>query len=251
MSQLQRDRHDQVTLVTLNRPEKRNALSNAMLEALVDAVDDAASDGETRVLVIAGAGSAWCAGVDLDELASGIRTDRAELAAARLRGFPKPTVAAIHGACVTGGLELALACDLRLATPEARFADTHSRVGAHPGWGMTVTLPRAVGISLANDMAFTGDYIDAEAALRCGLVSRVLPQEGFLDAVLAIASGIAAADPRLVASLKALANDLHFAAGYAREAEARRLYKESTNAGAIAQRRAEVIERGRSQLRSK
>jgi enoyl-CoA hydratase len=116
---------------------------------------------------------------------------------------------------------------------------------------MAVALPRAVGISLANDMALTGDYIDVDTALRSGLVSRVLPQEGFLDAVLAMASGIAAADPRLVASLKALANDPHSASGYAREAEARRIFKESTNAGAVAQRRAEVIERGHRQLRSK
>jgi enoyl-CoA hydratase len=187
---------DRVGWVTIDRPERRNALSLAArlaLEAICTAVDD---DDAVDVLVLAAVGPVFCAGADLIEIRelgdALVSTDPG----AALRSVGKPVIAAVGGACVTGGLELALSCDLIVASTAARFRDTHARIGVLPRWGMSALLPRAVGIAKAKEMTLTGAFVDADEALRIGLVSRVVAPAELDATVAALAAEIAACDPR-------------------------------------------------------
>ena len=180
-SELLVDRDGHVVGLTLNRPAKRNALSASLAGALRRALAELADDDSVRAVVIFGAGPTWCAGVDLEPFQSG---DRAAAAAVddpglanTLRTMPQPCIAAINGGCITGGLELALSCDVRIATPDAFFADTHTLLGLTPVWGMTELLVRAVGDSRAREMSFTGNRVDAATALKIGLVSHLVPAD--------------------------------------------------------------------------
>jgi enoyl-CoA hydratase len=178
--------HDHVATLTLNRPAARNALNGELRDALWDAVTEAAADDAVDVIVLTGSDPAFCAGIDLKELppegaptTSGTRRGPDGL----FRFLPatdKPIIGAINGACVTGGLEVALQCTFLLASDRARFADTHGRVGVLPGGGMTVLLPQAVGLRKAIELSLTGNPIDAQEALRLGLVNAVVPHEKLL-----------------------------------------------------------------------
>jgi enoyl-CoA hydratase len=167
-----------VATLTLNRPEAMNALSHELRQALTRGFRELAQDEAVRVVILTGAGKSFCAGLDLKELGSrdgqplGAFTD-AEMMAA-IRGFPGPVIGAVNGFAITGGFELALACDLLIASQEARFADTHARVGILPGWGLSQKLPRLIGIGRAKELSFTGNFIGAEQALAWGLVNRVV-----------------------------------------------------------------------------
>lgn len=167
---------DDVTFVTLDRPDRRNALTPDALDALETAVESA----DTSTLCLRGAGSAFCAGADLSVVA-GLDGEDAEAFARHgqrvanaIESTPSTVVAAIDGAARGGGVELALACDLRFATPRATFAETGVRLGLFGAWGGTHRLPRVVGLGDALDLALSGRTLDADDALRVGLVSRVV-----------------------------------------------------------------------------
>lgn len=192
-----------VAVVTLNRPAKYNALTPELLEQLRDAFDQLRQDAELRAVVLTGADPAFCAGIDLGELSKDAsRFGPGSLSS--LESLSVPLIGAINGVAVTGGLELALTCDLRIASDRARFADTHARVGVLPLWGLIARLPAAVGQSWARQMSFTGNFVDAEAALRIGLVNEVVPHDELLDRAVRLATDITTADPSSVQGIKGL-----------------------------------------------
>jgi enoyl-CoA hydratase/carnithine racemase len=186
------DRRDPVALLTLNRPDKHNALSLDLLRRLRAAVEDLGAAAEVRAIVLRGGERAFSTGMDLEELASrtAIADTRQALEVfgdtnAAIERCPKPVIAAIAGFCVTGGLELALACDLRIAADNARFGITSARIGTVAGAGGTQRLPRLVGPAHAKDLLFSAEPIDAAEALRIGLVSQVVPLGQEVEAALA------------------------------------------------------------------
>ena len=197
-------RDDGVVLLALDNPDQRNAMSEEMTESWVAAVDELAADRGVRAVVVTGSGSAFCSGGDTSWIASEpdatvdeLRTRmiafyRAWLSVRRLE---VPTLAAVNGPAVGAGLCLALACDLRYAAQGARLGVPFVRLGMHAGMAATYLLPNVVGEAHARDLLLTGRMVDAEEALRLGLVSRVLPAETFLDDVLEVAAGIAATAP--------------------------------------------------------
>ncbi len=197
---------DDIATVTLDRPEELNALSGTMRDDLHQAI--AKSLGRARVLVITGAGKAFCSGGDVKVMTELRR--RGDTEALRqlmesgrrvvelLRELPLPTVAAINGVAAGAGLSLALACDLRIASSDARLGATFSRVGLHPDWGGSFFLPRLVGTGMACEMIFTGRMLSAEEALRVGLVNRVVEDDEFPDRVLELARELVAAPPQAV-----------------------------------------------------
>ncbi|NND74999.1 MAG: enoyl-CoA hydratase [Ilumatobacter sp.] len=192
------DISDRIATVTLNRPDARNALSGEVLRRLPALLHEAEADDGVDVIVLTGADPAFCAGLDLKELgASGSDLDvttEANRSHDGVRGpFPKltkPLIGAINGVAVTGGLELALNCDFLIASERAAFGDTHARVGVMPGWGLTVLLPRAVGVRRAREMSFTGNFMLADEALARGLVNHVVAHDDLLPFTRRIASDI-------------------------------------------------------------
>ena len=186
---------DGVTTLTLNRPEKLNALNPAVFAELRAHLDAIAEDEGVRCVVLTGAGRAFCAGHDLDAIASEHPAPSPHFEPETidaLERLPQPTIARIHGHCYTGGLELALACDLLVADETARLGDTHGQWGLVPVWGMSVRLPERVGLSTAKELMFTSRRIDGAEAAEIGLLDRCVP-EGELDAVVgALAAEIAA-----------------------------------------------------------
>jgi enoyl-CoA hydratase len=240
-----------VATVTLNRPEKRNALSGELLSELRRTLEELDTREDVRAIVLTGADPAFCAGLDLTELGqSGTSLGRSASGRA-VPDLTKPLIGAINGVAVTGGLELALACDFLVASERARFADTHARMGIMRGWGLTVDLPAAVGIRRAVQMSATGNYIDAHTALQWGLVNHVVPHGELLAFAQALAADAASSDQaamqRILATYKegSLVTD-----GEAREIE-QRVHRDWHAAGIdaahVSQRRDAVIARGRSQ----
>src|SRR5215469_980970 len=180
MTEVLLDVTGQVATVTLNRPDRRNAISSALLTSLRDLLAEIDSRPDVRAIVLTGADPAFCAGLDLTELAQpgsrlGSRTNKNAVP-----DLATPLIGAINGAAVTGGLELALACDFLIASERATFADTHARVGVMPGGGLTVRLPELVGVNRARQMSFTGDFVGAAQALEWGLVNEVVPHSELL-----------------------------------------------------------------------
>lgn len=195
---------DRVAVVTLDRPEARNALNAELLRALPEAMARVDADDAVDVIVLTGADPAFCAGIDLKELQAGGNDFFRHGGVGR--PWPrtmKPVIGAINGPAATGGLEIALHCDFLVASDRARFADTHARVGLLPGWGMSVLLPQAVGARKAREMSFTGRWLPADEALLFGLVNQVVPHEELLPTALRIAREIADNDPRAVRALLA------------------------------------------------
>ena len=190
---------DRVRILTLNRPNARNALSTALRGQLFPALAAAENDDDVDVVILTGADPAFCAGVDLKELGSGEIPDLSPAWPA----MTKPVIGAINGVAVTGGFELALCCDMLIASENARFADTHARVGLLPSWGMSVRLPQAVGRGLAYQMSLTGDYLNADDALRVGLVTEVVLHDQLLDAARAVAASIVGNNQAAVRALLA------------------------------------------------
>ena len=214
MSVIEVHQQDGVALVTLNRPEAHNALNRALSEAITTTFAELAMADSVRAIVLTGAGRAFCAGVDLkaltDEpelLSSGLGLGPESPIVVALEQCPQPIIGAVNGAAVTGGFELALACDYLFASEQARFADTHARVGVLPGWGLSQKLSRIIGVNRAREMSLTGNFIDAQRAEAWGLVNRVCASESLLDEALASAAQIADGDPKAVCALKSLMND--------------------------------------------
>lgn len=187
---------DGIRLIIFNRPAARNALSNAMKQGFVAALGAADEDDAVKVVVVTGAGKCFSAGADIKELRAGAKPVRPHPAEA-LRAFGKPVIAAVDGACATGALELALSCSFILASAEARFADTHAKVGLIAGWGMSALLPRAIGRRRANQIMSTGEFVDAARAYAWGLVNEVVEGD-VTERALAVAALIAANPARSV-----------------------------------------------------
>ncbi len=197
--------------VTLNRPHKLNTLSIALRLELAKCVDELDADPAVRVLIVTGAGRAFSAGLDLDEWTDGGSAPAAAAwehdAVAALLRFRGPVVGAVNGLAITGGLELALACDVLVASSEAQFADTHVTVGLLPGWGGSARMVQRVGLHRAKELAFTGRFLGADEALDWGLVNRVVPPEGMMDEAQAIARQMLAAVPAGLIAYKRLLDD--------------------------------------------
>lgn len=195
---------DGVAVLTLDNPDQRNAMSDAMTDSWVEAVDALAADRSVRAVVVTGAGSAFCSGGNTSWIASEpdatvdhLRTRMIAFYRAWLsiRRLEVPTIAAVNGPAIGAGLCLALACDLRYAAAGARLGAPFVRLGMHAGMAGTYLLPNVVGEAHARDLLLTGRVVDADEALRLGLVSRVIEPESFLDEVLATAGGIASTAP--------------------------------------------------------
>lgn len=190
-----RDDADGVATLTLNRPDKLNALTPAVFGELRSHLDTLGGDDSVRCVVLTGAGRSFCAGHDLGAISSGERAPSRHFepeTVDALERLPKPTIAKIHGHCFTGGLELALACDLLIAAATAQLGDTHGQWGLVPIWGMSVRLPARVGVSRAKELMFTSRRISGEEAAEIGLVDRAVPDEDLDAAVTALAHEIAA-----------------------------------------------------------
>jgi enoyl-CoA hydratase len=242
------DTTDRVRTLTLNRPKARNALSSELRGQLFPALAAAEDDDDVDVVILSGADPAFCAGVDLKELGSGALPDLSPA----WPSMTKPVIGAINGVAVTGGFELALCCDILIASENARFADTHARVGLLPTWGMSVRLPQAVGRGLAYRMSLTGDYLNAHDALRVGLVTEVVMHHQLLDAARAVAASIVGNSQAAVRALLASYHRID----EAQTRESFRIELESaaewtrTHASSadIAANRAAVMKRGRAQI---
>ena len=191
-SHLRIDRRGAVAIVTIDRPASKNALHAPLRRALCGAMADADADDTVRAVVLTAVDPVFSAGVDFKQL------DRAESPlelnpAAAVRAVRKPVICAVNGACVSGALEIALSCSFIIASDQARFADTHARLGVTPTWGLTALLPRAVGVRPARQMSITGAFLDAAGALRLGLVNEVVPHDQLLSVALGIADRVPAA----------------------------------------------------------
>ncbi len=199
-----------VATLTLNRPEKLNAITPALMVDLRGHLDQIAGDESVRCVILTGAGRSFCAGHDLSAIAS------AEHAPSRhyepetidaLENLPQPTIAKIHGHCFTGGLELALGCDLLVASESAKLGDTHGQWGLAPIWGMSVRLPERIGPSRAKELMFTSRRITGAEAAALGLVDRACPDDDLDDVVSALAGEIAENSPGTNRIDKALVRD--------------------------------------------
>lgn len=241
-------------VLTLNRPQAMNALSRTLRDDLAAAIDDLRNDCQMRVLVLTGAGRAFCAGLDLKEIGSrpaggaALRPGETADPCASLRRFPGPVIGAINGPAVTGGFELALACDLLLASTNACFADTHARVGLLPGWGLSQRLSRAVGIRRAKELSLTGHFLDAETAAAWGLVNRVVTPDELLPAARRLAEDMLSMVPEMLFAYKRLIDEgfaSTMADGLRLEAARSKAWNANVPASVIEERRGEIIARGR------
>jgi enoyl-CoA hydratase len=207
------ERQDQILVLTLNRPEKRNALSSELLSLLEQGLE-AASEEELRAVVLTGAGDkSFSAGIDLgllfDHLSSNPNGEkirktqrRLQQLISRLEELEKPTIAAIEGSCVGGGLELALGCDLRVASREAKFGFPEARIGMFPDLGGVSRFPRLVGATVAKEWIFTGRQYPAERALELGLLNEIVPPGEAKSRALALAGELARSGPLAIAWAK-------------------------------------------------
>lgn len=262
------ERHGAVEVVILDRPDARNALTGAMIAALADALVAADAAPEVRAVVLTGRDPAFCAGLDLTDLArtydevadaprpsaegdGGARPGAALIQRGLMPAVSTPVLGAVNGPAVTGGLELALGCDFLIASERATFADTHARVGVMPAGGMTLRLPQLIGVNRARQMSLTGNFVDAATACAWGLVNEVVPHDELLPRTLALAGAIAECDPGAVTELRAMYEALAHRGdpdAYVEEARwSRRWMRERFDPATLQARRAAIIERGSSQ----
>ena len=257
MAVLRTDIADGIAVVTLDRPDRRNALNGELTAALRQGMAEADADDDVSVIVLTGADPAFCAGVDLKELSTETSGRRFVPGTPAEPGRPwertvKPVIGAINGAAITGGFELALQCDFLVASERAVFADTHARVGILPGWGLTVLLPQAVGVRRAKELSLTGNFLSATDALGWGLVNHVVPHDELLPFCRKLAAEIAGYDQEPVRAIleeyeRTTATTV--AEGLRIEAEvAAEWNRRPSAAGGVADRRDAIIERGRRQL---
>lgn len=250
------DQAEGIALVTLNRPEAMNALSRALRSDLCAVMTKVDADDDVAVVILTGAGPrAFSAGLDLKELGAGAATPSAggganENLVRAVEGCRKPVIGAINGVAVAGGFELALACDILIASATARFADTHARVGLLPGWGLSQKLSRTIGIYRARELSFSGNFLDARTAEAWGLVNRVVEPEDLLTVARSLAADIATADRKLVPAYKQLINEGYersFGEALVWERDVARARNSGRDPAEIALRRNDVQERGRAQ----
>ncbi|MFZ5669774.1 MAG: enoyl-CoA hydratase [Pseudomonadota bacterium] len=249
---------DGIAVVTLNRPEAMNALSRALRSELYKAMVALDADPGVSVVILTGAGErAFTAGLDLKELGS----DPRAMGAANAEGADenpvkaielcaKPVIGAINGVAITGGFEVALACDVLIASENARFADTHARVGIMPGWGLSQKLSRLIGIHRAKELSLTGNFLTARTACDWGLVNRVVPAAELMPAALKLAADMASIPVETLTAYKRIIDQ-----GFARPfGEALRLEHDRSSAHnrqvtpeMVETRRAAIQARGRTQ----
>jgi enoyl-CoA hydratase/carnithine racemase len=217
---LEKDPAEHIARITLNRPERLNAITRRMERELAEALEEVEEDDEMRVLILTGAGRAFCAGADTAELAGG---DEPKAYASRspeqirrafkyphrfilgLQRMEKPTIAMINGPAVGGGFDLACACDIRIGSPNARFMVAFVRIGLFPGWGGTWLYARALGsIAKAAELLFTGDFLEAEEAYKYGLLNKLVPAEELEAATMEMARKIASGPPIAIRLAKLL-----------------------------------------------
>jgi len=202
------ERRGAVAILTLNRPEKRNALNGQLRCAFLGALDEIGRDAAIRVVVITGAGDkAFVAGADIAEFEGRSPVDQYRVMKApsifdALERFPKPVIAAVNGFCLGGGMELALACDIRIASTGAKFGQPEVNLGIIPGGGGTQRLPRIVGMGAALRLILSGDIIDATEAHRLGLVEELVAPEQLMTRAIALAETIASKSPVAVMAAK-------------------------------------------------
>lgn len=247
------ERDGPVAVVTMNRPDALNALSRALRAELVRTFAKLAEDDTVRVAILTGAGRAFTAGVDLKEAGQtgfALGADGGEIDLAKgLASFPWPIIGAINGFAITGGFELALMCDVLLASEDAKFADTHARVGIMPGWGLSQKLSRLIGISRAKELSFSGNFLDAETAERWGLVNRVYSPDDLLPAAQKLAHEMATCDPVLLRNYKRIIDDgfaTSFGEGQRLEVKRSVEHAEGVTAQSVEAARKAVTERGRT-----
>jgi 2-(1,2-epoxy-1,2-dihydrophenyl)acetyl-CoA isomerase len=203
---------DGIGTVTLNRPDKLNAFAGRMRQEIADAVRAVADEPAARVVVITGAGRAFCAGADIGYMKeltarNDVEAFRELVEAGRevvtaIRGTDKPVIAAVNGPAAGGGANLALSCDLRIASDQATIGQTFNRIGLHPDWGGTYFLPRLVGPAKALELIFSAEMVPAAEALRLGLFNRVVPHAELAARTRALAAGLAAKPPMALALAK-------------------------------------------------
>jgi enoyl-CoA hydratase len=240
------ERHGDVAVIVMNRPQARNAMNAALAAATCEAIAGCQS---AKAIVLTGADPAFCAGLDLRALGVDKIADMphfsASAAASRV-----PMIAAVNGPAVTGGLELALACDFIIASERATFADTHLRVGVYPG-PVAIWLPRRIGMSWARQMSLTGDFVNANTALRIGLVNELVPHEDLLSRAMGLARSITDQDPVMVGTLRSDWNATEglpdVEAALRHDAHARRAGYRHETGGDIAARRQAVLSRSATQ----
>jgi enoyl-CoA hydratase len=261
---------DRVATITLNRPEVRNAINGVLGGALARAVGDAEDRDDVDAMILTGADPAFCAGADLHEIATA--TTRPEAAADledpyrrdevgkfTFRGpFPPRTkllIGAINGPAITGGFELALNCDLLVASDRARFADTHARVGIMPGWGLTVLLTEAVGLRRARELSTTGNFLSADLALTWGLVNHVVPHDDLLaftrELAVAAVTNDQAAIRRMLRTYEELAATIYDAAWDVEDRVNRVWWTTTVDPSEVGRRRGDVVARGKRQSKPK
>jgi enoyl-CoA hydratase len=189
---------DGVRTITIDRPDARNAMTLAMRERIVELFTSGSDDNAIDVVVITGVDPSFSAGADIKEIQAPGGLPKRINPTVAIRACAKPTIAAVNGICVTGALEIALACDLIVASDRARFADTHAKAGLMPGWGMSAALPAAVGRRKAVELSLTGVIVDAEEALRLGLVNHVVAHDELMTRTYELAQSIRVHDQNVV-----------------------------------------------------
>jgi enoyl-CoA hydratase len=247
---------ERVCMVTLNRPDARNAMNSDLQRALAIALADAEADDGVDVVILTGADPAFCAGLDLRELGStaanlvGGRDDQNRSPFTVLWTMTKPVIGAINGPAVTGGFELALGCDFLIASERATFGDTHARVGVTPGGGLSVFLPQTVGLRKAKEMSLTGNFLDAREALEFRLVNHVVAHDDLLPTARRLAADIVGNDQQAVRNLKELYDrGSKLSVGDAITLEQERFRNFRVDPSEIERRRSAVVERGRGQTK--
>jgi enoyl-CoA hydratase/carnithine racemase len=206
------DKKDHIGWVTLNRPDKLNAFGGRMRQEIAEVIDDVCADPEVRVIVITGAGKAFCVGGDITEFVSGETKALSETSPSErpamskivlaLNRVEKPVIAAVNGVAAGGGVNLALACDIRIASEMARFGQVFTRRGVHPDWGGIYFLPRLVGYAKACELIFSGEVIDAREAFEIGMVNKIVPHEQLMEVAGRMAQRIAGNAPIPIAFAK-------------------------------------------------
>jgi enoyl-CoA hydratase len=249
---LQRD--GGITTVTLNRPAALNALSAALRNRICEVFTELRDDPQTEVVILTGAGRAFTVGLDLKELGgevSAVQSITSQDLSHAVTGLRQPIIGAINGFAITGGFELALMCDFLIASSEARFADTHARVGVVPGWGLSQRLPRLIGANRAKELSLTGNYLDAETACAWGLVNRVVAADALLPTCRQLAQDILTTDPATRHEIKRIIDagwHATLAEGLALELDASQAHSRAeVRPEKVAERRAAIQARGRNQ----
>lgn len=249
---------DRIATITINRPSARNALSSEVLRLIPQFMSRADADPAVDVLILTGTDPAFCAGLDLKELGdtagnlSGTGADGSPNAQGVRGPFPpltKPLIAAVNGVAITGGFELALNADFIIASENAKFGDTHARVGVMPGWGLTVLLPQAIGFRRAREMSFTGNFMDAHEALAFGLVNHVVAHADLIPFTRQIANDIIGNEQDGVRQIRSTyAKNSAELAQWETEAQDGSAWRRAMFAPEkVAERRARIMERGRKQ----